>query len=119
MILGTFLSLAQQQGAPAGRQVAPQGNFLTALVPFLLVFVIFYLLIIMPQRKKQKKHMEMVENLRPGSRIITTGGIYGTVMGVQKDRIELKVAANVKIDITKSAIGIILASETAPPDKPE
>jgi preprotein translocase subunit YajC len=119
MILGTFFSLAQQAGAQPGRQVAPQGNFLTALVPFMLVFVIFYLLIIMPQRKKQKKHMEMVENLKPGSRIVTTGGIYGTVMGVQKDRIELKVAANVKIDITKSAIGIILASETAPPDKSE
>ena len=111
MILGTFFSFAQQ--APAG-QAPVQGNFLTALVPFILIFVIFYLLIIMPQRKKQKKHMEMVENLKPGSRIITTGGIYGTVMGVQKDRIELKVAANVKIDITKSAIGVILASETAP-----
>ena len=114
MILGAFLSLAQQAGGQPGRQPVPQGNFLTALVPFILVFVIFYLLIIMPQRKKQKKHLEMVENLKPGSRIITTGGIYGTVMGVQKDRVELKVAANVKIDITKSAIGVILASETAP-----
>jgi len=114
MILGAFLSLAQQAGGQPGRPAVPQGNFLTALVPFILVFVIFYLLIIMPQRKKQKKHLEMVENLKPGSRIITTGGIYGTVMGVQKDRIELKVAANVKIDITKSAIGVILASETAP-----
>ena len=114
MILGVFLSLAPQAGAQPGRPAGPQGNFLTALVPFILVFVIFYLLIIMPQRKKQKKHLEMVENLKPGNRIITTGGIYGTVMGVQKDRIELKVAANVKIDITKSAIGVILASETAP-----
>ena len=114
MILGAFFSLARQAGAQPGRPAVPQGNFLTALVPFILVFVIFYLLIIMPQRKKQKKHLEMVENLKPGSRIITTGGIYGTVMGVQKDRVELKVAANVKIDITKSAIGVILASETAP-----
>ncbi len=69
---------------------------LTALLPFVLVFVIFYLLIIMPQRKKQKKHLEMVDNLKPGDRIITTAGIFGTVMGVQKDRIELKIAANVE-----------------------
>ena len=118
MILGAFLSLAQQTGGQPGRQPVPQGNFLTALVPFILVFVIFYLLIIMPQRKKQKKHMEMVSNLAPGSRIVTTGGIYGTIMGVQKDKIELKIAANVKIDITKSSIGVILAGEAAP-DKTE
>jgi len=53
-------------------------NMLGALLPFVLVFVIFYLLIIMPQRKKQKKHMELVENLKPGDRIITTAGIFGT-----------------------------------------
>jgi preprotein translocase subunit YajC len=52
-----------------------------------------------------------VNNLRPGDRIITTGGIFGTVMGVQPDRIELKVSANVKIDITKSAVGAVLGAE--------
>jgi len=113
MILGTFLSLAQQAGAPAARQ-APQGSMLTALIPFILVFVIFYLLIIMPQRKKQKKHMEMVDSLKAGDRIVMTSGIYGTVMGVQKDRIEVKIAANVKVEITKSAVGVILAPGAAP-----
>jgi preprotein translocase subunit YajC len=98
---------AAQPGRPGG-----VGMF-TALFPFLLVFVIFYLLIVMPQRKKQKKHMTMVEQLKPGDRIITSGGIFGTVMGVQPDRIELKVAANVKIDITKSSVGVILGQEKA------
>jgi preprotein translocase subunit YajC len=102
------------QAAPGAAGPVQQPNFLTALVPFALVFVIFYLLIIMPQRKKQKKHLEMVDNLKPGSRIITTGGIYGTIMGVQKDKVELKISANVKIDITKSSIGVILAAESAP-----
>jgi len=113
MILGAFLSLAQQVGGQASPP-APQSNMLTALIPFILVFVIFYLLIIMPQRKKQKRHMEMVGNLKAGDRIITTGGIHGTIMGVQKDRIELKIAANVKIEITKSAVGVILAPGQAP-----
>jgi preprotein translocase subunit YajC len=115
MTLNALLPFAQQQtgaGAPGGPVQQP--NFLTALVPFALVFVIFYLLIIMPQRKKQKKHVAMVEALKPGSRIITTGGIYGTIMGVQKDKVELKISANVKIDITKSAIGVILAGESTP-----
>ena len=114
MTLNALLPLVPQAAGAAAPGPVQQPNFLTALVPFALVFVIFYLLIIMPQRKKQKKHLEMVENLKPGSRIITTGGIYGTIMGVQKDKIELKISANVKIDITKSAIGVILAGESAP-----
>lgn len=100
---GIMTSLEQTQ--PAAR---PQGNLLTALIPFVLVFVIFYVLIILPTRKKQKKHMDMVSALKPGDKIITTGGIYGTIMGVQQDRIELKIATNVKVDITKSAVGAIL-----------
>jgi len=100
------------QGAPAAR---PQGaSFITALVPFILVFVIFYLLIVMPQKNRQKKHQNMVEQLKPGDQIITSGGIYGTIMGVQPDRIELKVAANVKIDITKSSVAVILKQQQQP-----
>jgi len=91
----------------AGAAQAARPNMLGALLPFVLVFVIFYLLIIMPQRKKQKKHMELVDNLKPGDRIITTAGIFGTVMGVQKDLIELKISSNTNIKITKSAVGVI------------
>ncbi len=103
MIFGAVATLAGQAGAaPAARP-----NMLGALLPFVLVFVIFYLLIIMPQRKKQKKHMELVEALKPGDRIITTAGIFGTVMGVQKDFLELKIASSTNIRITKSAVGVI------------
>ena len=91
-----------------GSAGAPGGSMFGALLPFILVFAIFYLLIILPSRKKQKKHQEMVENLKPGDRVVTSGGIFGTVMGVQPDRIELKIATNVKIDITKSAVGAIV-----------
>ena len=84
---------------------------MTALLPFVLVFVIFYLLIIMPQRKRQKKHQEMVGQLKPGDKIVTTGGIYGTVMGVHQDKIELKIASNVKIDITRNAIAAFLSDK--------
>jgi preprotein translocase subunit YajC len=116
MTLSAFFASAQQ--AAPGARPSPQGSMLTALIPFVLVFAIFYLLIILPQRKKQKRHLEMVENLKPGDRIITTGGIYGTIMGVAKDRIEVKIAANTKIEITKGAIGVILGrGEQAAPEK--
>lgn len=107
MILGGFMTLFLQGAQPQQR---PGGNLVTALIPFILVFVIFYLLIIMPTRKKQKKHQQVVDQLKPGDKIITSGGIFGTVMGVQKDRIELKIAANVKIDITKSAVSVVLGT---------
>jgi preprotein translocase subunit YajC len=100
MILTTLFTFAQQAETPA----RGQGSFLTALVPFILVFVIFYLLIIMPSRKRQKKHQEMVQQLKSGDKIITTGGIHGTVMGVHQDKIEVKIASNVKIDISKNAV---------------
>jgi len=107
MILTSLFAFAGQAEAPA----RGQGSLFTALIPFILVFVIFYLLIIMPQRKRQKKHQEMVQQLRPGEKIITTGGLHGTVMGVQKDKIELKIASNVKVDISKNAVAAVLSEK--------
>ena len=107
MIIASFLLTMNQAEAPA----RGQGSLLTALLPFILVFVIFYLLIIMPQRKRQKKHQEMVGQLKPGDKIVTTGGIYGTVMGVQQDKIELKIASNVKIDITRNAVAAFISDK--------
>ena len=104
MIFSALFAFSQQ-AQPAAR---PQGSFITAMIPFILVFVIFYFLLIRPQRMKQKKHQEMVGELKPGDKVITAGGIHGTVMGVQKDKIELKVAANVKVDIAKNSIAVIL-----------
>jgi preprotein translocase subunit YajC len=106
MIFSTLLTFSEQ--APGG---TGQGSFITALVPFILVFVIFYLLIIMPSRKKQKKHQEMVGQLKAGDKIVTTGGIYGTVMGTKEDRIEVKISSNVKIEITKTAVAAILGQK--------
>jgi len=100
-LFNLFLFQAQQSSSRSG-------NFFTALIPFILVFLIFYFLIIWPARKRQKKHREMVEQLQPGDKVITSGGIYGTVMGVKGDRIELKISSNVKIEIAKSAIAAIL-----------
>lgn len=104
MLLASLFSFSQQAQPPT----RTGGSFISVLIPFILVFLIFYLLIIMPSRKRQKKHQQMVEQLKPGDKVITSGGIHGTVMGVQKDKVELKIAANVKIDITKSAVGAIL-----------
>jgi len=105
---GLFLSLYQGQQAPGGGGIS-----IHFFVMMGLVFLVFYLLLIRPQRTRQKKHQEMVENLKPGDKVVTSGGIHGTVMGVQKDKLELKIASNVKIDISKTSIAVIVT----PPKK--
>ena len=73
-------------------------------LPFLLIFGIFYLLLIMPMRKRQKKHQELLGKLTKGDRVITTGGIFGTVVEVEDDVLTLRIADNVKIQVARSAV---------------
>jgi len=83
---------------------AQQSNPLMALMPIIIMLVIFYLLLFMPMRRRQKKHQEMLTKLTKGDRVVTTGGIFGTVLGVEDDIIQLKVADNVKLQVARSAI---------------
>ncbi|MCX6558173.1 MAG: preprotein translocase subunit YajC [Candidatus Aminicenantes bacterium] len=83
-------------------------NMLVQLIPFVVIFGIFYLLIIMPARKKQKQHQNMISSLRGGERIITAGGIFGTVARIMDDRFEIQVDGNTKLQITKSSIASVL-----------
>lgn len=80
------------------------GSLLTNLVPFVLMFAIFYFLLIAPQRKKAKAHTAMLQALKAGDRVVTNGGIYGTVVGVDDQKVQLRVADQVKIEIAKHAI---------------
>jgi len=103
MALGALLFFFYQP--PAAPRPGP--NF-SIFIMMGLMFAVFYLLVIMPSRKKQKKHQENVAQLKPGDKVVTSGGIYGTVMGTQKDKIELKIASNVKIDVSRNAVAVIL-----------
>ena len=69
-----------------------------------IMFAIFYFLLIAPMRKKQKKHAEMVGSLKTGDRVITNGGIHGTVVGVSEGIIQVRIADQVKIDVSRSAV---------------
>jgi preprotein translocase subunit YajC len=85
-------------------QVAASPGTLVQFAPILIVGVIFYFLIFMPMRKRQKKEEQMRTALRPGDRVITSSGIYGVVAGVKDRTFILKVADQVKIEIAKNAI---------------
>jgi preprotein translocase subunit YajC len=77
---------------------------LAQLVPLFLIFVLFYVMLIMPMRKRQKALQQLVENLKKGDRVITNGGLYGEVAAVVGSAVLLKVADNVKVKVAKSAI---------------
>ena len=72
-------------------------------IPLILIFVIFYFFLIRPQQKKVKEHKIMVENLKRGDKVITSGGIIGTVERVmENDKIEIQISESVKVEIVKS-----------------
>lgn len=81
------------------------GGGLLQFVPFVLVIGIFYFVILMPMKKKQRTVQEFQQGLKIGDRVITTGGIYGQVTRVSDDSVQLQIANNVKIEIARAAIG--------------
>ncbi len=90
---------------------ATQPNPLLSLWPIILIFVIFYFLLIRPQQKRQKEHQKMVESLRKGDRVLTSGGIYGVVVGVKDNVVVLKIAENVKVEFAKSSVSHIVSRD--------
>lgn len=79
-------------------------NQLYNILPVLLVFGLFYVLMILPMRKRQQALNRMVENLKKGDRVITNGGLYGEVAAMTGPTIVLKIADNVKVRVAKSSI---------------
>ena len=72
-------------------------------IPLILIFVIFYFFLIRPQQKKVKEHKAMVESLKRGDKVVTSGGITGTVERIiDNDKIEVEIAENVKVEIVRS-----------------
>lgn len=83
------------------------GGLFGALVPLILIFVIFYFLLILPQRRKQKQHQEMIKNVKKGDKVITSGGIYGTVSRVKKNYVEVEIANQVMVRLQRSSIATL------------
>lgn len=85
------------------------------VILFLPLFAIWYFLVIMPQQRQRKKTQEMLASLKTGDRVLTSGGVYGTVAGFRDEIVQLQVASQVKIDVARSAITSLQSAETATP----
>lgn len=101
------------QGAAAGPAPDPNKALLLQLPYFAIIFVIIYFMLIRPQRQKQKQMDTMLKALKKGDRVLTSGGIFGTVIGVDEAKAVLRIAENVKVEVSKSAIVQVVGGEAA------
>ncbi len=95
------IAYAMGQGGAVGGQGS--GGF-SGFIPIILMFVIFYFLLIRPQQKKTKDHREMVNRLRKGDRIITSGGLHGRITGVSDSTATVEIADKVRVKISRSNV---------------
>ena len=109
-----FISPAYAQAAGA---TASGGDLLQQLMPLALIFVVFYFLLIRPQQKKMKAHKEMLNTIRRGDRVVTGGGILGTVTKVISDgELQVEIADDVKVRVDRGMVSGVVA-KTEPADK--
>ena len=84
---------------------------LTAFWPIILMVVIFYFLMWRPQKKQQKRRQEMLDSLKPGAKIVTVGGVMGTIVSLHDDYLVIRVADKVEIRVTRAAVAQVLSSK--------
>lgn len=83
-------------------------GLLSSLLPFLLIILVFYFLILRPQQKRQKERQKLLESVKKGDKIITSGGMHGVVEGIEDKTVLVKISDNTKVKIEKSAVSTII-----------
>jgi preprotein translocase subunit YajC len=94
------------------------GNPLIQLLPFVLVLGIFYFIILLPMKRKQKKVQEFLDALKVGDKIVTTSGLYGQIMKLSDRSVQLQIADKVRVEVARNAIGGYQGQEPVQQDEP-
>jgi len=92
-------------------QGSGSSSLLPGMIPFILIFVLFYFLILRPQQKQSRELKEMKSNLKRGDNILTSGGIYGKVVNVNEDVLSVEIAKGINIKMTRSGVSTIVNPE--------
>ena len=106
------IAYAMGQGGAAAQ--GGSGGF-ASFIPLILMFVIFYFLLIRPQQKKTKEHRQMIDNLKTGDRIITSGGIHGRITGVSENELTVEIAEKVRVKVNRASVSALVTAGSAPP----
>jgi preprotein translocase subunit YajC len=91
---------------------AGSGALIAQVLPILAIGLVFYFIVIAPANKQRKKTQQMLSSLKKGDRVVTSGGIYGTIQGVEAEVVYLKIAENVKVKVSRSAITGVITGES-------
>ena len=100
--LFTIIAMAQPQGG------SPESGLFSTLIMFALIIGIFYFLILRPQQKRQKERQKLLDAVKKGDKVITAGGLHGTVAGLDEKTLLIQVADNVKMKFDRSAVATIV-----------
>ncbi|MFA5275523.1 MAG: preprotein translocase subunit YajC [Candidatus Omnitrophota bacterium] len=92
---------------------AQAGSPLVNLFPLIIIFVIFYFMLIRPQKKREKEHQKLLGNLNKNDDVVTSGGIHGTIVNVKEKTVILRIDENVKMEIEKSSIAYVKKQQGA------
>ena len=101
IVLSFLVEPAYAMGDAGGQS---SGNPIAQLLPFVLMFVVLYFLILRPQIKKQKTQQKMIDQLAKGDKIVTSGGLYGVITNLKDDVILVKIAENVRVEMSRAAV---------------
>ena len=113
-----MFSIAYAMGTGGATGEGAAGGF-SAFIPLIIMFVIFYFLLIRPQQKKTKEHREMINSLRKGDRIITSGGLHGRITGADTDILTVEIADKVRVKLNRGNVAALQrpAAPAAPTSK--
>ncbi len=100
-----MISVAYAMGAGGGQ--GAQGGF-ASFVPLIIMFAIFYFLLIRPQQKKAKEQAEMLNNLKKGNRVVTSGGIHGTITSLDENSVTLEIAEKTRVKFVRGNVAALL-----------
>jgi preprotein translocase subunit YajC len=105
---------------PQGGEGGAAGSPIAAVLPFVLIFVLFYFLILRPQQKQGRERQEMLKNLKRGDTVITSGGIYGRILNIAGDVITLEIAKGVNVRLSRTGVsGLAVQDEEEKKGKEE
>ncbi|MCZ7558041.1 MAG: preprotein translocase subunit YajC [Bacteroidia bacterium] len=106
-MIETILAMAPQDGAGGGQ------SMVSTLVFFALIFVVFYFMILRPQQKRAKERQKMLDSIKKGDKVVTSGGMHGKVVNVDDATVLLDVGDNIKLKFDRSAINVITREGSA------
>ncbi len=96
-----LIAMAPAQGGQGG------GDFTTTILMFAVIIGIFYFMILRPQQKRQKERLKLLDSMKKGDKVVTSGGIHGTIVGIEDKTLLLQIADNVKVKVERSSISIV------------